>query len=333
MKIACFELNDWEKDYFKEKFKDTFEITFFDSPIQENDINTIKQFEIVVVFIYSKLTKETLDSLPNLKLISTMSTGFDHIDIEECKKRNILVSTVPAYGEITVAEHAFALIFAISRRLIESAQRVKEGNFSPEGLTGFDLFGKTLGVIGVGTIGCHVIRIAKGIGMDVLGYKRIPDEKLARELGFTFTDMDNLLSKSDVITIHLPYSQETHHFINKESFGKMKDGVVIVNTARGAILDTEALLNSLNSGKVLGAGLDVLEEEPILREEKELLSRHFDKEELVKTLENHILLNNEKVIITPHNAFNSKEALARILNTTQENVHGFISGNPKNLVF
>lgn len=333
MKIACFELSDWEKDYFREKFKDTFEITFFDDPIQENDINVIKQFEIVVVFIYSKLSKELLDQLPNIKLIATMSTGFDHIDIEECKKRNILVSTVPAYGEITVAEHAFALIFAISRRLLESSQRVKSGNFSPEGLTGFDLFGKTLGVIGVGTIGCHVIRIAKGIGMDVLGYKRTPDEKLASELGFKFANMDELLSKSDIITIHLPYSKDTHHFINKESFEKMKKGVVVINTARGGIIDTEALLDSLNSGKVVGAGLDVLEEEPILREEKELLSRHYNNEELIKTLENHILLNNEKVIITPHNAFNSKEALIRILGTTQENVHGFIVGNPENLVF
>lgn len=333
MKIACFELSDWEKDYFREKFKDTFEITFFDDPIQENDINVIKQFEIVVVFIYSKLSKELLDQLPNIKFIATMSTGFDHIDIEECKKRNILVSTVPAYGEITVAEHAFALIFAISRRLLESSQRVKSGNFSPEGLTGFDLFGKTLGVIGVGTIGCHVIRIAKGIGMDVLGYKRTPDEKLASELGFKFANMDELLSKSDIITIHLPYSKDTHHFINKESFEKMKKGVVVINTARGGIIDTEALLDSLNSGKVVGAGLDVLEEEPILREEKELLSRHYNNEELIKTLENHILLNNEKVIITPHNAFNSKEALIRILGTTQENVHGFIVGNPENLVF
>lgn len=333
MKIACFEVSDSEKEYFQNKFKEGFELSFFNEPIQEVDSAKIKDAETLVIFIYSRITKDILDKLPRLKFISTMSTGFDHIDVEECKKRNILISTVPAYGEVTVAEHAFALIFAISRRLIESYERVKKGDFNPEGLTGFDLFGKTLGVIGVGTIGCHVIRIAKGIGMDVLGYKRTPDEKLAKSLGFKFVDIDELLNKSDIITIHLPYCKETHHFIDRESFTKMKDGVIIINTARGAIVDTGALISALNDGKVLGAGLDVLEEEPLLREEKELLSQKFNKNDLVGVLENHILLNNPKVLITPHNAFNSSEALERILSTTRDNINGFMSGNHKNLVF
>ena len=333
MKIACFEVSESEKEYFQKKFKEGFEVSFFDDPVQEIDLAKIKDAETLVIFIYSRITKEVLDQLPKLKFISTMSTGFDHIDIEECKKRNILVATVPAYGEVTVAEHAFSLIFAISRRLIESYERVKNGDFNPEGLTGFDLFGKTLGVVGVGTIGCHVIRIAKGIGMDVLGYKRTPDEKLAKSLGFKFVEMDELLNKSDIITIHLPYCKETHHFINQESFKKMKNGAILINTARGAIVDTGALIEALNEGKVLAAGLDVLEEEPLLREEKELLSKKFKKDDLVRTLENHILLNNPKVLITPHNAFNSREALERILSTTGENINGFMSGNHKNLVF
>ena len=268
--------------------------------------------------------------MPNLKYIATMSTGFDHIDIEECKRRHIAVSTVPTYGENTVAEHTFALIFAISRRIIESYERVKEGNFSPIGLTGFDLFGKTLGVIGVGNIGSHVIRIAKGIGMDVLGFKRTPDPALAQNLGFQFVDIDKLLSESDIITLHLPYNQETNHFLNEASFAKMKDGVVIINTSRGAIVDTGALLAALKSGKVKAAGLDVLEEEPLLAEEHELLHENFAKEELVHVLESHILVNNPNVIITPHNAFNSREALQRILKTTEENIYGFLAGTPKN---
>jgi D-lactate dehydrogenase len=222
------------------------------------NVQNIKEAEGIVVFIYSTVNKEVLDQLPNLKYIATMSTGFDHIDIEECKKRNIVVSTVPTYGENTVAEHAFALIFAISRRLIESVERVKDGNFSPIGLTGFDLFGRTLGVIGVGNIGIHAIRIAKGIGMEVVAYKRTPDPKLATDLGFRFVSMDELYNLSDIITIHVPYSKETHHLLNDDAFSKMKDGVIIINTARGALIDTTSLVNAIQSKKVAAAGLDVL---------------------------------------------------------------------------
>lgn len=333
MKVACFELQDWEKDYVQQKFSQTINISFNSETLTAENVSTAKDADGIVVFIYSSINKEILDQMPDLKFIATMSTGFDHIDIEECKRRNIVVSTVPTYGENTVAEHAFALIFAISRRLIESHDRVKEGNFSPTGLTGFDLFGKTLGVIGVGNIGSHVIRIAKGIGMDVLAYKRTPDPKLAADLGFAFVTMDELLSQSDIITVHVPYGKETHHMLNQEAFSKMKDGVVIINTARGSIIDTTALVNALQAGKVAAAGLDVLEEESMIREEHELLHKEFPIEDLKTVLEDHMLLNNPKVVITPHNAFNSREALMRILRTTEENINGFLSGQPKNLAF
>ena len=333
MKLACFELMDWEKDYLSEKFGNTLEISFNSEVLNSESVSTARDAEGIVVFIYSTVNKQVLDQMPNLKFIATMSTGFDHIDIEECKRRNITISTVPTYGENTVAEHAFALIFAISRRIIESHERVREGNFSPSGLTGFDLFGKTLGVIGVGSIGTHVIRIAKGIGMEVLGYKRTPDPKLAADLGFRFVTMDELLSQSDIITVHVPYNQETHHMLNQDAFSKMKNGVIIINTARGAIIDTTALVDALQSGRVAAAGLDVLEEESIIREEQELLHREFPIEDLKTVLENHMLLNNPKVVITPHNAFNSREALMRILRTTEENIYGFLSGTPKNLAF
>ncbi|OGH17741.1 MAG: hypothetical protein A2868_00155 [Candidatus Levybacteria bacterium RIFCSPHIGHO2_01_FULL_40_15b] len=333
MKLACFELMDWEKDYLSEKFGNTLEISFNSEVLNSESVSTARDAEGIVVFIYSTVNKQVLDQMPNLKFIATMSTGFDHVDIEECKRRNITISTVPTYGENTVAEHAFALIFAISRRIIESHERVREGNFSPSGLTGFDLFGKTLGVIGVGSIGTHVIRIAKGIGMEVLGYKRTPDPKLAADLGFRFVTMDELLSQSDIITVHVPYNQETHHMLNQDAFSKMKNGVIIINTARGAIIDTTALVDALQSGRVAAAGLDVLEEESIIREEQELLHREFPIEDLKTVLENHMLLNNPKVVITPHNAFNSREALMRILRTTEENIYGFLSGTPKNLAF
>lgn len=332
MKVAFFELQDWEKDFFEKNAQGVYDPVFSDKPANKDNAGSVSDSDGLVTFIYSHINKDVLDKLQNLKWIATMSTGFDHIDIEECKRRGIKVLNVPTYGENTVAEHAFALIFAISRRLIESWERVKSGQFSPEGLTGFDLYGKTLGVIGVGNIGCHSIRIAKGIGMNVLGYKRTPDPKMEQELGFKFVDMDTLLSTSDIITLHIPYSAETHHFLGDEQFAKMKDGVVIINTSRGAIIDTSALVNAINSGKVAAAGLDVLEEEPLLAEEKALLSAEYDKETLMKTLENHMLLNNPKVIITPHNGFNSKEALQRIMSTTLENIKSCSNGQMQNLV-
>ena len=332
MKVAFFETKDWQKEYFQKEIGAGNELLFFEGVLKKENMESVKDVDALVVFIYSKIMKDELGNLPNLKMITTMSTGFDHIDINECKKRNIVVTNVPSYGENTVAEHAFALIFAISRKLIESYERVKDGNFSPDGLTGFDLYGKTLGVVGVGNIGCHVIRIAKGIGMNVLGYKRTPDLKLEQELGFKFVDIDSLFAQSDIITLHIPYSKDTHHFFNKQAFEKMKNGVVIINTSRGAIIDTDALLEAIDSGKVQSAGLDVLEEEPMLQEESALLSQEFDKEKLIKTIENHMLVNHKQVIITPHNAFNSKEALERIVVTVKENIEKYISGNPQNIV-
>ncbi len=330
MKFYCFELQDWEADFVKKKFQDTLELFFNPKPLNVDNADTAKDAEGLVVFVNSKVDKPTLEKLPALKFIATMSTGFDHIDIEECKKRNIAVSTVPTYGENTVAEHAFALIFTISRKIVESVERVKEGNFSPVGLTGFDLYGKQIGVVGVGSIGTHVIRIAKGVGMDVIAYKRTPDPKLATDLGFRFVEMDELLRESDIITLHVPYVPETHHLINAESFAKMKDGVVIINTARGALIDTSALVSAIESGKVSAAGLDVLEGETMIKEEHELLHKDMPMEDLKMVIEDHMLLKNPKVIITPHNAFNSTEALQRILNTTADNILNFLAGTPKN---
>lgn len=335
MKIAFFELEEWEKNYFKEQLGNTFQTQFFESTTSHEGLGKIQDVEILVVFINSQLNKETLSQLPQLKSICTMSTGIDHIDLEECKKRGIVVSNVPTYGENTVAEHTFALLLALSRKIIESHERVKECKFDPKGLTGFDLYGKTIGVVGVGNIGSHVVRIARGIGMEVLGYKRTPDPKLEQELQFKFVDVDTLLSSSDVISLHLPYTPETHHFLNAEQFAKMKQGVIIINTARGALIDTTALLDALNSGKVSAAGLDVLEEEVLLKEEKELLSKGFEGHselEMLCVVQDHVLLTHSNVLVTPHNAFNSREALDKIVKTTEENITAFAKGNPINVV-
>ncbi|RJQ25964.1 hydroxyacid dehydrogenase [Candidatus Parcubacteria bacterium] len=333
MNIAFFEIEDHEKDYFQKHLSEGNNLLFFEEKLNEDfDISKIKDIEIISVFIYSDLKKDILDKLPNLRFIATRSTGYDHIDLEECKKRNILIENVPTYGEYTVAEHTFSLILALSRRIIESYKKVREWNFSPEGLTGFDLNKKTLGVIGVGNIGKNVIKIAKGFGMEVLGHKKNPDPELEKSLDFKLVDLETLLKNSDIITLHIPFSKETRHLLGEKEFEKMKDGVVIINTARGGIIDTNALVKALETGKVRAAGLDVLEEEPLLREEKELLSKSFDKKELLCVLENHLLLSNPNVVITPHNAFNSKEALENITKTTLKNIHEFTGNNFQNQV-
>lgn len=330
MNIGFFELEDFEKEYFQKEMKDA-NLLFSDSPLKEN-FPKLSQLEIIVIFIHSQITKEILDKMPNLKFITTMSTGFDHIDMAECKRRNIIISNVPTYGESTVAEHTFALILAISRRIIESVDKTKRGEFLPKGLTGFELKGKTLGVIGVGSIGRNVIRIARGFGMNVIAFKRTPDYVLEKELSFKFVDINVLYQQSDIITLHLPYSKETHHIINENAFSMMKKGVVIINTARGGLIDSTALLNSLMSEKVAFAGLDVLEEEPLLQEERDILSKTFDNEKLISVLQDHMLVNNPHVIVTPHNAFNSNEALHKILQTTHENLVSFLNNTPTNTV-
>lgn len=330
MKYAFFELEDWEKEYFQNEIKDS-EIVFFDPPLS-NETPDLHTFDVVSVFIHSQLNKELLDKMPNLKLITTMSTGFDHIDIEECKRRGIVVCNVPSYGETVVAEHTFALLLSIARRLPESIDRVKKGNFMPGGLTGFELRGKTIGVIGVGSIGTNVIKIARGFGMNVIVYKRTPDYALEKELGCKFVELNVLFQQSDIVSLHIPYSKETHHYLGDEQFNQMKDGVVILNTARGALIDTDALLRALESGKVRAAGLDVLEEEPLLEEEKDLLTKDFDKDKLLTVLQDHMLVNHPNVVITPHNAFNSHEALKKIVETTHQNLAAFASGAPANVV-
>lgn len=331
MKIAFFELEKWEKEYFEKEITGS-ELIFFDKPLTAEDLPQIKDVDILAVFVHSQITKEILDGIPNLKFIATMSTGFDHIDGEECKKRGIVVSNVPVYAEYIVAEHSFALLLALSRRLLESVERVKKGNFTPIGLTGFELRGKTLGVIGVGAIGANMIRVAKGFGMNVIAFKRTPDLVMEKQLGFKFVDIDMLYSQSDIISLHVPYTKETHHMLNQESFEKMKNGVIIINTSRGGLIDEAALLNNLNNGKVKGAGLDVLEEEPLLLEEKILLTKEFNRDKLMSVVEGRMLVDHPNVIVTPHNAFNSMEALQKIVATTHENIAAFTSGIPINVV-
>jgi len=332
MKIAFYEAREDEIQYFSEKLKG-YELYFFKEPINENNL---VDAEIISVFVDSRINKEILDKLKNLKFICTRSTGYDHIDLEECKKRNIIVSNVPSYGIETVAEHTIALMLAISRKLFESFERTRRGNFSNKGLTGFELKGKTLGIIGAGKIGRRVAEIAKAFGMRVIAYDIYPNFEEAKRIGYEYVDLDTLLKESDIISLHANLTKENYHLLNESAFEKMKDGVIIINTARGALIDTKALIKYLSFGKVRAVALDVLENEPEIKEEMQIFEKELKKEEIESLLANYVLFEAEDqlkgVLITPHNAFNSKEALEEIKRVTLENIISFINGKPINVV-
>ena len=330
MNIHYFSGEDWEEAYVRSKLSGET-ITFHKGTLEENPDLSDPAADALCIFIDSHITEAELDRFPALKLIATRSTGFDHIDLVAAKARGITVVTVPSYGENTVAEFAFALILTLSRRIPEAQARVKSGAFSPAGLRGFDLEGKTLGIIGCGHIGLHTIRMGNGFGMKVIGFEVRPDEAIARANNFTYASLDEVLAQSDIISIHVPYNPHTHHLINKENIGMIKKGAYLINTARGAIVETEALVMALENGTLAGAGLDVLEEEGDLNDEMQLLSAPHPNEEALKiTLANNYLIDHPRVVVTPHAAFNTTEAIMRILDTTIGNIQSFEKGSPTN---
>ncbi len=327
--IIFFETEPWEQEYLKKNLKN-HKFKGYKARLTEKNVKLAKNAEILGVFVWDKIDKKILDKLPKLKAIMTTSTGFDHIDIEECKKRKITVCNVPSYGENTVAEQAMGLLLAITRKIIESVERTRKGNFSLEGLRGTDLKGKTIGIIGTGRIGTYMCKYAKAFEMKVLAYDKFPNLEKAKKIGFEYAKLNRLLKESDIISFHVPYCKETHHMINKENIKKLKKGCIIINTARGKLIDTSALLTGLKKGNIAGCGLDVLEEETAIKEEKELAKLTKVKQKLVK--EEKLLLKNKRVLITPHNAFNTTEALTRIMQTTVENIKAFLKGKPQNIV-
>ncbi len=330
--ISLFEVTPVERAYLKKSALAKHSLKIYEEKIQDVDPKLLRNVDILSVFIYSQVTRAIIEKARKLKLVATCSTGYDHIDLAACRKRKIVVSNVPSYGENTVAEHTFALILALSRKVHQAYFRTIHGDFSFEGLQGFDLQGKTLGVVGTGHIGLHVIRIAKGFGMNVVAFDVNKNSFMAETLGFTYVPFDKLLSHSDIISLHAPYNPRTHHMINKENIKKIKHGALIINTARGGLVETEALVIALDKEILSGAGLDVLEGEELIKEERQILSKQFSLDHLKTLLQNHILLNRENVVITPHIAFNSKEAALRIIDTTIANIQGFLAGKPENVV-
>ncbi|HWA63217.1 MAG TPA: hydroxyacid dehydrogenase [Caulobacteraceae bacterium] len=332
MKLVVFEAEPRERAVFQSLQGEGCEVAFAETPLTRESAAGFADADLVSTFIYSQVSREAISRLPRLRLVATRSTGFDHIDLEACRARGVAVANVPTYGENTVAEHVFALLLTISHRLPEAIARARSGRFSPEGLDGFDLCGRTLGVVGVGSIGRCVIRIARGFGMEVLGWDGRPDPACAADLGFRYADLSTLLGASDVISLHLPALPGGRPILDQAAFDAMKTGVVLINTARGSLVDGAALVRALRSGKVAHAGLDVLAEEPSIREEAELVASGRPQAGLMAVLADHVLLNSPQVVVTPHSAFNTREAVDRIAQTTLANIRGFLAGRASNLV-
>lgn len=333
MKVVVFETEEWERDACQ-RLMPAYEVTCTREVLNERTAGAFSGAEIVTTFINSKLGAGVLEHLPRLKLVATRSTGSDHIDLDYCRAHAITVSNVPGYGDHTVAEHAFALLLAIARSIVDSVERTRRGNFFQSGLRGFELFAKTLGVVGTGRIGRRVIGIARGFGMEVVAFDVHPDDAAATALGFRYAPLDELLVAADVVTLHVPATPESRHMLADREFALMRDGAVLINTARGNVVDVAALVRALSSGKLRAAGLDVLPEEPVVREEAQIFRADAPQEgyDLRALVANHVLLRFPNVIVTPHNAYNTQSAVRRIIETTLENIEAFARGEPRNVV-
>lgn len=332
MKIAVFEAEQWEHDACL-SLAPAHEVSCTQHVLDEGSARAHAHAEIISPFVYSRLDAHVLSLFPALRLIATRSTGYDHIDLAHCRERGITISNVPGYGDATVAEHVFALLLALARRIVDAAERTRRGRFDQSGLRGFELAGKTIAVIGAGRIGLHVIQIARGFGMDVLVVDSRPDETAAQRLGFRYVTLDAALAAGDVITLHVPATPATTRFISEREFALMKPGAVLINTARGSVVDVEALVRALADGRLGAAGLDVLPQEPQLRDEAEIFRAGAEGGPDLKALvANHALLRFPNVLVTPHNAYNTSEAIGRIIGTTLENIEAFARGAPQNVV-
>ncbi len=337
VKTVFFDIKDYEEDILKRNqpeecefilIKDTFQNGF------DANYEKIKDAEILSVFTSSKVPGELLKNLPELKLITTRSTGYNNVDLEYCKMAGISVVNVPKYGDCTVAEFAFALLLNVVRKVSLAYEELKAGRINLQGSIGMDLFDKTIGIIGTGAIGCHTAKIAHGFGMKILSYDPFPKEDIKEKYSVEYVELEYLLENSDIISVHAPSTKENFHMINDEAFSKMKDGVILINTARGEIVNTGALYRALKSGKAAGAGLDVLECEDVLVNEELYLTKIdcVQRECLEKTLINHRMLEMPNVIITPHIAFDTQEAITRILNTTIGNIRKYLNHSIQNKV-
>lgn len=300
-----------------------------------NDQNINPEAEVISVFVDSIVTRELMDRMPKLRLIATRSSGYDHIDLDYAKQRNITVVNVPNFGENTVAEHAFALLLMLLRKLPHTIETTKDGSYDPADHVGTDLINLTLGIIGLGRIGSFMAKIAAGFGMKVVAYDIKQDAALAAELGVTYVGLDELLTTSDIVSLHVPLTPDTYHLINRCTIHKLKKGAILLNTARGELVENRALVRGLASGHLAGAGLDTLEGERFLRTESiigNLVEKAASPESYLHTAETMALLRMPNVVITPHSAYNTTHAIQRINTCTVKNIIDFWYGNTPNRV-
>jgi len=290
---------------------------------------------IISPFVTSRITAELIEAMPNLKLIACRSTGYDNVDLKAAAKHGVSVCNVPSYGENTVAEYAFGLILTLTRKIPQAIDQLKAGNTSHEALQGTDLMGKTLGILGAGRIGCQMAKIAGGFGMKIVAYDTFTDSKRAEQYGFTYLPLDDVLATADVLSVHVPNIPETKHLLNARTLATVKPSAVIVNTARGEVIDARALIDALSGGRLAGAALDVFEGEKLASIDAELdqlRAKEVDHLVLQHSLEISVLQKLPNVILTNHNAFNTAEAVGRINQTTVENIAAFLAGTPQNEV-
>ena len=319
MKLAFYDTKQYDRIWF-DKLKDKYDVQFkyLEVKLNEDTAPLAKGCDGVVIFVNDTADKTTINILSDMgiKLIALRCAGFNNVDFKAAEGK-VRIVRVPAYSPYAVAEHAIGMILAINRKFHKAFIRTRDFNFNINGLTGFDLHGKTVGVIGTGKIGRVFIDICKGFGMNVIAYDPYP----AENSGINYVTVEEICEKSDIISLHCPLTKETHHIINENTINIMKKGVYIINTSRGALIDSEALLEGLKSQKVGGAGLDVYEEESDL-----FFEDYSDKIIQDDTLARLLSLPN--VLITSHQAFLTDEALHNIAETTLKNIRDYFDGKP-----
>jgi D-lactate dehydrogenase len=321
MKIAFFSSKAYDKEFFDLNIlSKKHQISYFDMLLNKDTANFTKGFDAICAFVNDKIDGDTIEILTEngIKLIVLRCAGFNNIDVNAAIKNNIKIFRVPAYSPEAVAEHAVALILTLNRKTHKAYNRIRENNFSLEKLTGFNLFEKTVGVIGTGKTGAAFCKIMLGFGCQVVAFDIQENESL-KQLGVTYILFDELLKNADVISIHCPLNPQTQHLINDVAFAKMKDGVMLINTSRGAIVDTKKAITALKSKKLGYLGIDVYEQEENLFFKD--LSESIIQDDVISRL-----MSFPNVLITAHQGFFTKEALAQIANITLHNVDDFVNG-------
>lgn len=322
MRIAIFDTHKFERDTLEAANKKySFDLVFFDMRLTSLTAPAAKGFDVVCSFVNDDLKKDTLEQLSanGVRLIALRSAGFNHVDLTTAKTLNIPVVRVPEYSPYAVAEHALALMMTLNRKIHRAYNRVRDLNFNLDGLVGFDMHGKTVGVIGTGKIGRVMVGILRGLGCDVLAHDPYPDKNLERDNLVRYVDRETIYQNSDIITLHCPLTVQTRHMIDSGAIAMMKPHVLLINTGRGALIETQALVRSLKERKIGGAGLDVYEEEEGVFFQ-DLSGQGISDDILAR------LLTFPNVVITSHQAFLTHEALENIAATTLQNIAHFAKG-------